>query len=43
MILLTTYVAITFRRKYRETKAWLYEHADAKQDGQEDKKPPNKE
>jgi len=28
MILLVVYLAITFRRKYHETKAWLNEHAD---------------
>jgi len=28
MILLVAYLAITFTRKYHETRAWLYEHAD---------------
>ena len=37
MILLVAYLAITFPRKYHETKAWLYEHADTKKG---DKKPP---
>jgi hypothetical protein len=37
MILLVAYLAITFTRKYHETRAWLYEHAD-KEKG--DKKPP---
>jgi uncharacterized membrane protein YqjE len=37
MILLMAYLAITFTRKYHETKAWLYEHADAEKS---DEKPP---
>jgi len=37
MILLVAYFAITFRRKYHETRAWLYEHADTEKG---DKKPP---
>jgi hypothetical protein len=37
MILLVAYLAITFTRKYRETKAWLYEHADTEKS---DEKPP---
>jgi hypothetical protein len=39
MILLTAYLTITFRRKYRETKVWLYEHADTKTDANGEKKP----
>jgi hypothetical protein len=37
MILLVAYLAITFRRNYYETKAWLYEQADTEKG---DKKPP---
>jgi Ca2+/Na+ antiporter len=37
MVLLVAYLAITFRRKYHETRAWLYEHADTEKG---DKKPP---
>ena len=37
MILLVAYLAITFRRKYQETRAWLYEHADTEKS---DEKPP---
>jgi Ca2+/Na+ antiporter len=40
MILLVVYLAITFRRKYHETKAWLNEHADEEKGEKEDKKPP---
>ncbi len=39
MILLVVYLAITFRRKYRETRAWLYEQADDEKEGKGDKKP----
>ncbi|WAC05445.1 MAG: hypothetical protein OS112_02105 [Methanoregula sp.] len=28
MTALVAYLAISFRKKYRETQAWLYEHAD---------------
>ena len=37
MILLVAYLAITFTRKYHETRAWLHEHADTEKG---DKKPP---
>jgi Ca2+/Na+ antiporter len=37
MILLVAYLAITFTRKYHETRAWLYEHADTEKS---DEKPP---
>ena len=40
MILLVAYLAITFRRKYHETKAWLNEHADEEKGEKGDKKPP---
>jgi len=40
MILLVVYLAITFRRKYHETKAWLNEHADEEKGEKGDKKPP---
>ena len=39
MILLVAYLAITFRRKYQETRAWLYEHADEEKGEKGDKKP----
>ena len=37
MILLVVYLSINFTKKYRETRAWLYEHADKEKDT---KKPP---
>ena len=40
MILLVVYLAITFRRKYHETKAWLNEHADEEKGEKGDIKPP---
>jgi hypothetical protein len=40
MVLLVAYLAITFRRKYHETKAWLNEHADTGNEEKGDKKPP---
>ncbi|MCX6687846.1 MAG: hypothetical protein NT112_05630 [Methanoregula sp.] len=39
MILLVAYLAITFRRKYQETRAWLYEHAGEEKGEKGDKKP----
>jgi uncharacterized membrane protein YqjE len=37
MIVLVVYLSINFTKKYRETRAWLYEHADKEKDN---KKPP---
>jgi uncharacterized membrane protein YqjE len=40
MVLLVAYLAITFRSKYRETRAWLYEKAETGNEEKGDKKPP---
>jgi len=32
MILLVVYLSITFKNRYRDTRAWLEEHADKEQD-----------
>lgn len=37
MIVLVAYFSMNFSKKYRETRAWLYEHADKEKDN---KKPP---
>jgi Ca2+/Na+ antiporter len=37
MIVLVVYLSITFKKRYRDTRAWLEEHADKEKDT---KKPP---
>ena len=37
MIVLVVYLSITFKKSYRDTRAWLEEHADKEKDT---KKPP---